>query len=130
MKDQSEIKFTIGLDENQVPEKIDWEATGSKDGAKKPCTALLVSVWDGDDKSTLKIDLWTKDMPVDEMKIFFHQALMSMADTFEKATGEKAITGDFKQLFLTVKCNFCGRKKSYFLRFSINQKMALFCRFR
>ena len=96
MKNQSEIKFTIGLDENQVPEKMEWEATGSKDGGKKPCTALLVSVWDGDEKSTLKIDLWTKEMPVDEMKIFFHQALLSMADTFEKATGEKAITGDLR----------------------------------
>ena len=90
---KSEIKFTISLDENQVPQTIDWEATGSENDGIKSCKAILTSIWDANDKSTLKIDLWTKDMPVDEMKIFFHQTLLSMADTFEKATGEEAITG-------------------------------------
>ena len=68
----------------------------SKEEGKKPCTAILVSVWNGVDKSTLRIDLWTKEMPIDEMKIFFHQSLLSMADTFEKATGETAVTGDLR----------------------------------
>ena len=92
----SEIKFTIGLDENHVPEKMDWEASNMEDGTKKPCKALMVSVWDGDTQETLKIDLWTKEMPVDEMKIFFHQTLRSMADTFQKATGEEAISEDLR----------------------------------
>jgi hypothetical protein len=30
-------------------------------------------------------------MTVDEMKQFFHQSLLTMADTFEKATGESLI---------------------------------------
>jgi gliding motility-associated protein GldC len=96
MENRSEIKFTIELDENQVPEQMVWEATESKEEGKKPCTAILVSVWNGVDKSTLRIDLWTKEMPIDEMKIFFHQSLLSMADTFEKATGETAVTGDLR----------------------------------
>jgi gliding motility-associated protein GldC len=37
----------------------------------------------------MRIDLWTKEMPVDEMKIFFHQTLVAMSDTFHRATGDR-----------------------------------------
>ena len=92
----SEIKFRIGLDENHVPEKMEWEASNMADGGKKSCKALMVSVWDGETQETLKIDLWTKEMPIDEMKIFFHQTMCSMAATFQKATGEEAISEDLR----------------------------------
>ena len=93
---QSEIKFTIQLDENKLPVSIDWEATESDEKGKKPCKSIILSIWDANEKTAMRIDLWTKDMPVDEMKQFFHQILLSMADTFERATGEKAITGDLR----------------------------------
>ena len=93
---ESEIKFTIKLDENNVPESIEWEADDNGEIQKKASKAIMTSIWDPDDKSTMRIDLWTKDMHVDEMKIFFHQSLLSMADTFERATGEKAVTGDLR----------------------------------
>jgi hypothetical protein len=48
----------------------------------------MISLWDSNENNTLRIDLWTKDMMVDEMKQFYHQCLLSMADTFERATGE------------------------------------------
>ena len=48
----------------------------------------MISVWDHKKKDTLRMDLWTKDMPVDEMKQFYHQTLVSMADTFERATDD------------------------------------------
>ena len=35
----------------------------------------LLSVWDSDSKERLRIDLWTKDMPVEDMKMFFYQKL-------------------------------------------------------
>jgi gliding motility-associated protein GldC len=44
--------------------------------------AVMLSVWDSKAKESLRIDLWTKEMPVDEMKIFFHQTLVTMSDTF------------------------------------------------
>ena len=34
-----------------------------------------MSIWDEKTKETLRIDLWTKDIRVDEMKHFFHQTL-------------------------------------------------------
>ncbi|UPQ79957.1 gliding motility protein GldC [Flavobacterium azooxidireducens] len=81
----SEIKFDVTLDENKVPESLKWTA---KDGGieNQETKAIMLSVWDSKSKESLRIDLWTKDMPVDEMKIFFHQTLVAMADTFQRAT--------------------------------------------
>jgi len=93
---ESEIKFTIKLDENNIPESIEWEAEDNGKTTRKPSKAFMTSIWDSEEKTTMRIDLWTKDMQLDEMKIFFHQSLLSMADAFEKATGEKAITGDLR----------------------------------
>jgi len=87
VKHQSNIKFTIGLDENKVPENIHWSA---EDGGvnNEESKAIMVSVWDHLQKDTLRIDLWTKEMPVDEMKQFYHQTLVSMANSFERATND------------------------------------------
>lgn len=84
---QSEIKFVVTLDEKNMPQKIDWSA--SDGGVLSTSKAIMLSVWDAEEKNTLRIDLWTQEMMVDEMKQFYHQTLLSMADTLERATGEK-----------------------------------------
>ncbi len=91
----SQISLTVGLDENRVPEELTWSA---EDGGIKneEAKAMLLSVWDSNNKESLKIDLWTKDMPVDEMKIFFHQTLVSLSDTFMKATQDEKMTATMK----------------------------------
>ena len=93
---KSEIKFTVQLDENNIPVSIDWQATDSGADGNLPCKALMVSLWDPNENHTLRIDLWTKEMLVDEMKKFYHQSLVSMADTFQRATGEEKMAGDMK----------------------------------
>ena len=87
----SKIEFTIGLDENKIPETIRWTA---EEGAikNKDSKALMISVWDHETKNTLRMDLWTKDMPVDEMKQFFHQTLVAMANTFKTATNDEKMS--------------------------------------
>jgi gliding motility-associated protein GldC len=97
----SEIKFVVELDENRVPEKLTWTA---QDGGVEleEAKAMLLSIWDSNAKETLRIDLWTKDMPVDEMKIFFHQTLVAMTDTFERATQDEKMAStmrDFTDYF-------------------------------
>jgi gliding motility-associated protein GldC len=57
---------------------------------------MFLAMWDEEKKQTLKIDLWTDQMTVEEMKFFFHQTLLTMADTFEKATGETLICEDLR----------------------------------
>jgi len=91
----SEIRLKVGLDENRVPEELTWSA---QDGGvnNEDAKAMLLSVWDSKNQESLKIDLWTKDMPVDEMKVFFHQTLVTMAETFYKATQDEKMTATMK----------------------------------
>lgn len=84
---KSEINITVTLDDKNMPEKIEW--TASDTDAQKVSKAMMLALWDDTDRNTLRIDLWTKNMMVDEMKQFYHQNLLSMADTLERATGEK-----------------------------------------
>ena len=90
----SEIKFTVTLDENNLPDKIDWSATDGNE--KSSSKSVMIALWDANENNTLRIDLWTKDMMVDEMKQFFHQNLLSMADTLERATGEAQSARDLR----------------------------------
>jgi gliding motility-associated protein GldC len=83
---QSVIKFEITLDEQHIPEQIQWEASDSGMAGKKDCGATMLAIWDPVENTTLRIDLWTKDMPVDDMKRFFYECFMSMADTYQRAT--------------------------------------------
>ena len=95
VKHTSEIRLKVGLDENRVPEELSWSA---EDGGveNEEAKAMLLSVWDSKNKESLKIDLWTKDMPVDEMKLFFHQTLVTLSDTFMRATQDEKMTATMK----------------------------------
>lgn len=104
MVHQSEITLKIELDENKIPEKLFWDAP---DGGVKneEAKAILLSVWDSKTKDTLRIDLWTKQMPIDEMKQFFHQTLLSMADTYYKATNDEKMSQTMKDF-----CDYFAEK--------------------
>lgn len=91
---KSELTFSVALDDNKLPQEILW--TSTENGEKGNAKAVIVSIWEKNEENTLRIDLWTKDMLVDEMKIFFHQTLLSMADTLKRATGEEKMSEDLK----------------------------------
>ena len=101
---ESKIELVVGLDENRVPEKLNWSA---EDGGidNEEAKALMLSVWDSNSQETLRIDLWTKDMPVDEMKLFFHQTLVTMSDTFMRATQDEKMTATMKDF-----CDYFAEK--------------------
>ncbi|MFZ5502339.1 MAG: gliding motility protein GldC [Pseudomonadota bacterium] len=88
---KSEIKISVSLDEKNIPVKIDWQA--SDNDAQDTSNAVFLSLWDQHKKNSLRIDLWTKEMSVEEMKQFYYQNLLSMADTLERATGETEAAG-------------------------------------
>ena len=104
VKYNTKIKIEVGLDENRIPEKLKWSAD---DGGinNKESKALMLSVWDNKEKETYKINLWTKDMPVDEMKQFFHQTLISMADSFELATNDDKMSATMRDF-----CDYFAEK--------------------
>ena len=92
---KSHITIDVDTNENNLPTQIRWSADdGGIDNSVSK--AFFLSVWDPEQQNTMRIDLWTKEMSVDEMKQFFHQSLLSMADTFESATGEKLICEDLR----------------------------------
>lgn len=94
---KSTISIDVYLDEQKVPETIKWKASDSSADAEQQAKAMMVSFWDGADKSALRIDLWTKDMMVDEMADYYYQLLMTMADTFQRATNQPELSADMKK---------------------------------
>ncbi|MFM9909566.1 MAG: gliding motility protein GldC [Chitinophagaceae bacterium] len=94
---QSTITIDVTLDANRVPEQINWKATESTSDGDRKAKAVMLSFWDGTDKAALRMDLWTKDMMVDEMGDFYFQTLMTMADTFSRATHQEGLVTDMKK---------------------------------
>jgi gliding motility-associated protein GldC len=94
---QSTIKIDVLLDPNKVPEQINWTASDSTANMVQKAKAMSIAFWDGADKTAMRIDLWTKDMMVDEMAAFYYQMLMSMADTFKRATQQQEMSNDMKK---------------------------------
>tara|TARA_B100000902_G_scaffold398180_1_gene464091 strand:+ start:1816 stop:2154 length:339 start_codon:yes stop_codon:yes gene_type:complete len=90
------INFSIKLDVNNVPEQIDWSATDSGQ-VKNKAKAVMISIWDGAEKNTLKIDLWTKEMMAEEMQFFTFQILDSLSETYKRAVGDQKIAMEIKE---------------------------------
>ncbi len=99
------IQIEVELDKNNVPEKINWSADDLQGFDKATARAMLLALWDHNNKDTLRLDLWTKDMTIDEMKIFFHQTLVTLADTLEKSTNDERISGDMRDF-----CDYFAEK--------------------
>ena len=93
----SDIKISVGLDKDNVPVSIDWNADDNPAAAAKSSKAFLLSIFDKESKDTLKIDLWTNEMQVVEMDRFFYQSLRAMADTYYKATQNRELAVDMQK---------------------------------
>ncbi|MEO0312280.1 MAG: gliding motility protein GldC [Bacteroidota bacterium] len=93
---KSTINFEIELDEQQIPDKMLWSASDSGMVGPKPCKATMIGVWDAVEGTTMRIDLWSKDMFVEDMKLFFYENLASMADTYERATNDKTMAEEMR----------------------------------
>jgi len=94
---KSHINFEIALDKDSVPEKINWKATDANDETKET-KSISISLWDHEEKNSMRIDLWTKDMPVDEMKRFYIDCLGGMAQSVLNATGDEFMSNQINDL--------------------------------
>lgn len=95
---KSEIKFVVELDEQQVPEKIFWDADEKEVPGLTETKSISVSLWDQPSQNTLRIDLWTKDMPVEEMKKFYIDCLGGLSQSILNATGDTYMSTELNQL--------------------------------
>ena len=94
---KSSIKIDILLDKDKVPNNITWQATDSSAELVQKAKAMCIAFWDGGDKTAMRIDLWTKDMMVDEMGEFFYQMMFTMSDTFLRATKNEKQAAEIKE---------------------------------
>lgn len=93
---ESRITIDVHLDPEKVPSGISWNASGSSADEAQKAKAMMLAFWDGAEKTAMRIDLWTKEMMVDEMADFFYQTLMTMADTYQRATRNEELVKDMK----------------------------------
>ena len=107
---QSSIKIDVLLDPDKIPEQIHWQASDSTADMMQKAKAMSIAFWDGADKTALRIDLWTKDMMVDEMADFFYQTMMTMADTYGRATNYKEQVEEMKTFAKAFYENFRARQ--------------------
>jgi gliding motility-associated protein GldC len=94
---KSNINIQIELAEDKMPEAIQWTAPDGGVTDWQNAKAILLGLWDGEEKSALRIDLWTSKMKVDEMNDFFYQTFYGMADTYIRATKNEALAAELKE---------------------------------
>lgn len=95
---KSTINFSIQLDQNNVPDKIFWDATDKPEAGLSETKAISIALWDHIQKNTLRIDLWAKDMPVDEMKRFYIDCLGGLAQSMLSSTGDEVMANETNAL--------------------------------
>src|SRR3954468_1998517 len=93
---KSTILIEVETDENRIPQSISWHASDTTAPHAQKAKAMMIAFWDAADKAALRIDLWTKDMMVDEMGDFFYQTIMTMADTYGRATRQADVVEGMK----------------------------------
>ena len=94
----SEINFKIALDSNNVPDKMWWDATDKPEPGLSETKTISISLWDHVQKNTMRIDLWSKDMPVEEMKRFYIDCLGGLAQSVLSATGDEPMSQEINSL--------------------------------
>jgi len=96
-KKDASIEIQVKLDENKIPEKISWNSSDSPNQQFEECKAFMLAIWDKERKQTLKIDLYTKEMQIDEMDFFVMQTIYTMSDFYQKATNKTETAALFKK---------------------------------
>jgi gliding motility-associated protein GldC len=94
------------MDENRVPDTINWNASDTTMEHAQKAKAMMLSFWNGSEKTALRIDLWTKDMMIDEMADFFYQTMMTMADSYGRATKQNETVDEMKKFAKTFYSKF------------------------
>ncbi|MFZ2904815.1 MAG: gliding motility protein GldC [Cyclobacteriaceae bacterium] len=92
------VNFTIELDSNNIPGKILWDASDKPDAAPSETKSISISLWDQAQKNTLRIDLWTNDMPVEEMKRFYIDCLGGLSQSILSSTGDEYMANETNAL--------------------------------
>src|SRR5882757_54703 len=94
----STINFTVHLDDKNIPEKIQWDATDKPQQGLSETKSISINLWDHVQNNTLRIDLWAKDMPVNDMKRFYVDCIGGMAQSVLSSTGDELMAREMNAL--------------------------------
>lgn len=95
MLTSSNIRLTVDMDDDGV-EAIRWQADDSPEPGVHEAGAMILALWDEVQRNAMRIDLWVKNLSVDDMNDFFFQTLLSMADTYRRATNDAGLASEIK----------------------------------
>lgn len=88
---ESEINIKIGSDEQNNPIAIQWMASDSGIKEYRESKAMFLSFWDVKENNSMRIDLWNKDLMVEEMYFFIYQNIISMSETMVRSTNNQEL---------------------------------------
>lgn len=91
IKKESEITIKIGSDEQNNPLAIQWMASDSGVNEYRESKAMFLSFWDVKENNSMRIDLWNKDLMVEEMYFFIYQNIISMSETMVRSTNNQPL---------------------------------------
>ena len=92
----ADIHIRVQRDAANDINDIRWSATDAPDPGPQEAKAMILALWDAEARNSLRIDLWTKDMTVEDMNDFFFQTLLTLADTYRSATNNDEVMSDIK----------------------------------
>ncbi len=95
MESESSIHLAVNMDHEAVT-RIRWQADDSPEPGLNDAGAMILALWDAENRNALRIDLWVKQMTVDDMNDFFFQTLLSLADTYSRATNDPDMASEIK----------------------------------
>ena len=101
IKKKERLTIDVSMDDNLIPESIEWKSS-QENKPSQTASAALIYFWDAKKNETFNLDLWTKEMSVEEMNKMMFQTLMTLANTYERATNEDQMANamrDFGQFF-------------------------------
>ena len=93
----AEINVFMDLDASQTPEKITWQNQQGGESTLQNADGVFMRMWDAKKQTTVSLDLWTKAMTVPEMNGFVFQTLTTLADAFQRATGNTTESQELKK---------------------------------
>ncbi|ADI16040.1 hypothetical protein [Truepera radiovictrix] len=76
--------------------RIRWSATDAPVSGPQDAKAMFLALWDAEARTSLRIDLWTHDMTVDDMNDFVFQTLLTLGDTYHNATKDVELMAEIK----------------------------------
>lgn len=94
----STITIDVGLNKDNLPVSIKWKSSDVPANVPmQDAKGMLISFFDRPTKDTLKMDLWTQDLHIEEMDRLMYFSLRSMADTYFRATNNKELAEQMQQ---------------------------------